>query len=105
MTVKDFLGNVINVDDYFAYPLTVNRSAAMAVYQFKGFHPSGAAKARQLNHSYGRNQDYKYKIYCRKEGGYRDMTEDERQKVDSKTSILHHMQSRAVKLDSFKEQQ
>lgn len=103
MTTKDFLGNVISIDDYFAYPLTVGRSAAMAVYQFKGFNPSGSAKARQLSHSYGRSQEHRYKTWCSKEHGLRDMTEDERQKVDSKTSTLHHMESRAVKLDNFKE--
>lgn len=104
MTTKDFLGNEINVDDYFAYPLTVGRSAAMAVYQFKGLHESGSAKARQIHHPYI-NEEYRYKTWCRKEGGYRDMTEAERLKVDSKTSKLHCMESRAIKLDNYKEQQ
>lgn len=105
MTTKDFLGNMINVDDYFAYPLTVGRSAAMAVYQFKGLYESGSVKARQIDHSYGSNKEYRYKTWCRKEGGYRDMTEAERLKVDSKTSTLHFMGKRAIKLDNYKEQQ
>jgi hypothetical protein len=105
MTVRDFLGNVVNVDDYFAYPLTVGRSAAMAVYQFKGVNESGSVKAKPINHSYGYNKEYRYKTWCRKEGGYRDMTEAERKKVDSKTSTLHFMNKRAIKLENFKEQQ
>lgn len=106
MTTKDFLGNEINVDDYFAYPLTVGRSAVMAVYQFKGLYESGSAKARQVDHSWrGNNKEYRYKTWCRKEGGFRDMTEAERLKVDSKTSKLNYMESRAIKLDNYKEQQ
>jgi hypothetical protein len=105
MTTKDFLGNVVNIDDYFAYPLTIGRSAAMAVYQFKGLNDSGSAKARQIDHSSGRNKEYRYKRWCSKEGGYRDMTEAERLKVNSKTSTLHYMEVRAIKLDNYKEQQ
>jgi hypothetical protein len=99
--VKDFLGNLIEIDDYFAYPLTVGRSATQAIYQFKGITPSGSYRARPVKRSSESHQDYQ--IWDSNIRKYRDMTVEERAKVDSKTSILHYLNRRAVKLANFKD--
>ena len=101
--VTDFLGNLIEIDDYFAYPLTLGRSATQAIYQFKGITPSGAYRARPIKRSYESCQDYK--IWDSNISKYRDITAEERAKLDSKTSILHFLNKRAVKLVNFKEQE
>lgn len=104
--VTDFLGNAIEPGDYFAYPLTVGRSANMAIFQFVAENASGTYKARPVERSYG-NSPMKYKVWVwdviTRSGHYRDMTPEERAKVDAKTSTLHFLEKRAVLLKDYKE--
>lgn len=96
--MKDFLGYEVEPGDYFCYPLTVGRSASMALYRFVSVNESGNVKACKLEASYG--SDYwKYKIYDKSTCNYRDMTEAERAKEAAKTSTLHCFTARAVKID------
>ena len=109
--VTDFLGNKLEINDYFAYALTLGRSAQQAIFQYKGKNPSGTYKARPVSRSYERNE---YKVWITNKsdprwvggkewGCYVDMTDVERAKVDAKTSTLHCVPERAVKLFDFKE--
>ena len=100
--VKDFLGNEINIDDYFAYPLIIGRSANMAVFQFKGTTPSGKYRGRPVKRAYDTwNAPLKYQIW--KGGEYRDMTVEERAAADAKTTTLNLLHERAILLTNFKE--
>jgi len=110
--VTDFLGNKLEVDDYFAYALTLGRSAQQAIFQYKGKNPSGTYKARPVSRSYERN-DYKVWINdasdprwvegTTRSSCYVDMTDAERAKARAKTSTLNCVPARAVKLFDFKE--
>lgn len=101
--IKDFMGRECQVGDYFAYPLTVGRSASMALYQLKEIRPNGSVKAHKMNESYGFNAANRYKKFVWDDltntGGYVDMTEAEKAKVDSKTSSLSMFTERACKTD------
>ena len=33
--MKDFLGKQVEIDDYFAYPMVIGRSASMAIFNSK----------------------------------------------------------------------
>jgi hypothetical protein len=101
---KDFLGNEIKPGDYFAYPLTIGRSAQMALFQYVQENASGTHKARPIMRSYGYNSPNKYRVFDYKDDGsygYRDMTAEERAKVDGKTSTLHFLDQRAVLLKDY----
>jgi hypothetical protein len=100
---KDFLGREVNVGDYFAYPLTLGRSATMALYKLISFNESGSVKACKICSSYG-GDTHRYMMYDYKILEYRDMTEAERIKLDSKTSTLNHFESRACKVE-YKEKE
>lgn len=98
--IKDFLGAEVKMDDYFAYPLTIGRSANMAIFQFKGLNKSGNVKARPIKRAY--NNDFtKYKKWS----GFSwvEMTEAEKAKVDAKLSTLTMFSERALLLKDFKE--
>ena len=107
--MKDFLGYEVGPGDYFCYPLTVGRSACMALYRFVSVNESGNVKACKVEESYGSSYgsaSWKYKVFDAKaasgfgsQGAWRDMTEAERAKVDSKTSTLQMFATRAVKID------
>ena len=101
--IKDFLGRECDVGDYFAYPLTVGRSANMALYQLKEIRPNGSVKAHKIDASYGFHYESKYKKWIwdnlTNTGEYVDMTEAERAKVDAKLSTLGHFEKRACKTD------
>ena len=101
--IKDFLGREVNIGDYFAYPLTVGRSANMALYQLKEIRPNGSVKAHKINASYGFNRFSKYKKWVydetTRDGDWVDMTEAEKAKVDGKLSSLSMFAERACKTD------
>lgn len=100
--IKDFIGQDVVVGDYFAYPLIVGRSASMAIYQLMDVDEKGV-KARKLNESYGFNGSWKYKKWDGNGNEHRDMTEEERAKVDAKTSRLSMFHERAILLKDYKE--
>ena len=93
--MKDFIGQEVNIGDYFAYPLTIGRSAAMAVYRLVKINESGTVGANKI--------DATYSIapwrYDEGESRWRDMTPEERAKVDSKISTLKFLNKRAIKLN------
>ena len=101
--IKDFLGRECEVGDYFAYPLTVGRSASMALYQLIEIKPNGGVKAHKINASYGFNADTRYKNFIwdkvQSTGEWVDMTEAEKAKVDGKLSSLSMFTKRACKTD------
>lgn len=107
--VTDFLGNEIKPGDYFAYPLTAGRSANMAIFQFVQANASGTYKARPVERSYSYSSSTRYKKWewnaDEATGRWRDLTPEERAKVDAKTSTLHFLEKRAVLLKDFKEEQ
>lgn len=101
--IKDFLGRDCDVGDYFAYPLTVGRSASMALYQLKEIKADGGVKAHKINESYGFNACTRYKNFIwdevTREGEWVDMTAAEKAKVDGKLSNLSMFTERACKTD------
>lgn len=101
--IKDFLGTEVKMDDYFAYPLTIGRSANMAIFQFKGLNKSGNVKARPVKRAYGGSHLFKYRKWDKNKRDYVDMTEGERAKVDAKLSTLMLFSQRALLLKDFKE--
>jgi hypothetical protein len=69
--MKDFLGQDVQVNEYFAYPLTVGRSACMALYKLVGVLEDGVkVKAIKIESSYGVCFD-KYKIFRKNKEGVR----------------------------------
>ena len=97
--IKDFLGSEVKMDDYFAYPLTIGRSANMAIFQFKGLNKSGNVKARPVKRAYGMYTKYKKWIGS----NWVEMTDAEKAKADEKTSTLTMFSQRALLLKDFKE--
>jgi len=101
--MKDFLGQEVNVGDYFAYPTIVGRSASMNVYQFRDI-VNGKVKAHPIERSYGLYGN-PYEVFdLLEEGkyGYRPMTPKEREKYDNKCSTLQMFSERAILLKDFK---
>ena len=100
--IKDFLGSEVSVDDYFAYPLSIGRSNCMALYQLKVILDDGRVKARKVVETGGLSA-YKYKLFeydaVNNTGQYVDMTPEQRQAVDRKTSVLNMFQTRACKVE------
>lgn len=104
--MKDFLGVEVQIDDYFAYPLIIGRSANMAIFQYKGVTENGSVRGRPINrsYSYGQyNDSYKYKKWDRKTDKWVDMTDAEKAKVDNRTSALSKFEERAIILKNFNE--
>lgn len=97
--MKDLLGREVQVGNYICYALTAGRSANLAVYQVKEV-LDNKIKAVKIDESYGWGNSWKYRTYDRKLGEYRDMTEEEKFKVDNKTSTLS-MPERIFILDGF----
>jgi hypothetical protein len=97
--IKDFLGHEVNLDDYFAYPLTIGRSANMAIFQFKDLNKNGNVKALPIKRSY-KNDLFRYKKWIG--SALVELTEAEKIKVDSKLSTLTHFSRRAILLKDFK---
>ena len=100
--IKDFLGREVLVDNYFAYPLSAGRSNCMALYQLKLILDDGRVKARKVVESGGPSM-YKYKNFeydhVNNTGAYVDMTPEQRQAVDRKTSVLNNFETRACKVE------
>lgn len=99
--IKDFLGKEVEIDDYFAYPLVIGRSANMAIFQFKGTNKSGNVKARPVKRAYDGGDFLKHKKW--NGSAYVDMTDGEKAKADQKTSTLSKFSERALLLKDFKE--
>jgi len=101
--MKDFLGQDVQVNEYFAYPLTAGRSACMALYKLVGVLEDGVrVKAIKIESSYGFDHSWKYKTYKKSKEGvyeYRDMTDTEKHKLDNKASTLNEFSKRACKVD------
>lgn len=100
--MKDFLGYEVGPGDYFCYPLTVGRSASMALYRFVAVNDSGNVKACKVESS--SDSTWKYKVFEYNESEptashFRQMTEAEREKLDNKTSTLSCFATRACKID------
>lgn len=102
--MKDFIGQDVNAGDYFAYPLTCGRSAVMAIYKFHSETDSGNVRGIKVEHSYNRDESWRYKVYVGGEQVWREMTTEEREKVDNKTTTLKHFSDRAVLLKGYNEQ-
>jgi hypothetical protein len=102
--MKDFIGQEVNVGDYFAYPTIVGRSASMNIYQLREV-VKGKARAHPINRSYGLAENpYRVFDYDPAKGGgyYRDMTPKEREKYDNKCSTLQMFSERAILLKDYK---
>jgi len=111
--MKDLLGREVQVGHYICYALTVGRSANLAVYQVKEV-LEDKIKAIKLESSYGQPnwdvnlQDGKTapRKYCKfvynpgGESHFKEMSEEEKSKVDNKTSTLS-MPERIFILDGF----
>ena len=80
MNIKDFIGQEVNVGDYFAYPLIIGRSASMAIYKLHSITDDGKGEAIK-KHAPRHRSTWKYKKWV-------DMNDAERMKVDNKTSTL-----------------
>lgn len=110
--MKDLLGREVQVGQYICYALTVGRSANLAVYRVKEV-LEDKIKACKITESYGtswnltlRNgkiipRKYCYFVYNPGEESYfEEMTEEEKAKVDNKTSTLS-MPERIFIIDGF----
>ena len=110
--MKDLLGREVQVGHYICYALTVGRSANLAVYQVKEVQED-KIKATKLDSSYGMDYanrlyststgekvPWKYTKWCNKTSARVAMTEEEKFKVDNKTSTLS-MPERIFILDRF----
>jgi len=101
--MKDFINQDVQVGEYFAYPLTVGRSASMALYRLVSVLEDGVrVKACKVESTHTYMDSYKYKTYKKNGNGdyeYRDMTQEERDKVDNKTSTLNEFSRRACKVN------
>lgn len=109
--MKDLLGREVQVGHYICYALTAGRSANLAVYQVKEVQED-KIKAIKLESSYGHYGErlyttntgekvrWKYTKWCNKTSTRVTMTEEEKFKVDNKTSTLS-MPERIFILDGF----
>ena len=110
--MKDLLGREVQVGHYIYYALTAGRSANLAVYQVREV-LDDKIKAIKLESSYGHYGEslyttntgekipWKYTKWCSKTSTRIAMTEEEKFKVDNKTSTLS-MSERIFILDGFK---
>jgi len=115
--MKDLIGREVQVGNYICYALTAGRSANLAVYLVKEV-TEDKIKAVKINESYGtgyynyivktvdcknapsKDISRKYAKWSANLGGYIEMTEEEKYKVDNKTSTLS-MPERIFILDNF----
>lgn len=114
--MKDLLGREVQVGNYICYALTAGRSANLAIYQVKEV-LDDKIKAVKIDSSYSYSYDWnvttvdcknapskeimrKYAKWASKLGGFIEMTEKEKFKVDNKTSTLS-MPERIFILDDF----
>lgn len=111
--MKDLLGREIQTGQFICYGLVVGRSANLAVYMVKEVFPD-KIRAIKLTESYSSD----YKVTCTNGnivpyrhatffynpdlecGGHEEMTQEQKDKVDNKTSILK-MAERVFILDGF----
>ena len=110
--MKDMIGREVEVGNYIAYGLVVGRSANLAIYKVKEV-LEYSIKAVKLQASYDRDyyvKDINGKIILSKhakfvykpgtESYFEEMTEEQKDKVDNKTSTLK-MPERIFILDNF----
>lgn len=115
--MKDLLGREVQVGNYICYALTAGRSANLAVYKVKEV-SDNKIKAVKIDSSYGSHYYMynvttvdcknapakeimrKYAKWSSNLKGYIEMTEEEKFKVDNKTSTLS-MPERIFILDGF----
>lgn len=109
--MKDLLGRQVQVGQYICYALTAGRSANLAVYQVKEV-LEDKIKAVKIDSSYGHygthlhtfasglTAPWKYAKWDKKLQQHVIMTEEEKFKVDNKTSTLS-MPERIFILDGF----
>ncbi len=110
--MKDLLGREIQTGQFICYGLVVGRSANLAVYMVKEVFPD-KIRAIKLTESYGPD----IKVTCTNgnivpdrhakffydsdlQYGYEEMTQEQKDKIDNKTSILK-MAERVFILDGF----
>jgi len=111
--MKDMIGREVEVGNYIAYGLVVGRSANLAIYKVKEI-LEDSIKAVKLQASYGHRDFYvkdvneknilarhaKFVYKPDAESYFEEMTEEQKDKVDSKTSTLK-MPERIFILDNF----
>lgn len=103
--MKDFLGRDVAPGDYFAYPLTIGRSACMALYQFVEVNEAGNVKAKKIDESYVSlwKTENKYKKFSYDEdtglGKMVEVSPKQRAAIDAKLSTLLNFTARACKTD------
>ncbi len=111
--MKDLIGREVQVGNYIAYALTAGRSANLGIYKVKEI-LEDKIKAIKIDESYGmwsvltketadnpsKKIDRKYAKWSSVVGGYIEMSKEEKQKVDNKTSTLS-MSERIFVLDNF----
>lgn len=108
--MKDLLGREVQVGNYICYALTAGRSANLGVYIVREVQEE-KIKATKINSSYGLNYkqqtlnsgksvEWRYCKWCKESLDFIEMTEEEKFKVDNKTSTLS-MPERIFILDGF----
>lgn len=103
--MKDFLGRDVAPGDYFAYPLTIGRSACMALYQFVEVNEAGNVKAKKIDSSYISSWETKHKYLkfaydaVSDTGKYVEVSPKQRAAIDAKLSTLLNFTARACKTD------
>lgn len=109
--MKDLVGREVEVGQYICYALTAGRSANLAIYKVKEVFDD-KIKAIKIDSSYGHRGEsiytldsgaktlYKYAKWDSKLRKTREMTEEEKFKVDNKTSTLS-VPERVFILDGF----
>lgn len=114
--MKDFLGNDVIQGDYFAYPMTIGRSANMCIFQFDTVTKGGSVRAREIKKAYAANKP-SFKIWVRVDrfdgmtdyirSYHRDMNDEERMKAiedfNKQRTVLKMFSERAILLKDFKE--
>jgi hypothetical protein len=108
--MKDFIGNEVGPGDYFAYALTIGRSASLAVYQFVEV-KNDKVRAIKKRESYGpkdgrewSQQQIKRKLVLQDgEHVYVDRTPEEIEKELNKISTLGMFTERALLIKDFNE--
>lgn len=111
--MKDMIGREVEVGNYIAYGLVVSRSANLAIYKVKEVFED-KIKAVKLESSYdrrdynvvdidGRSIPRRYANFTynpAEKSDFEEMTEEQKYKVDNKTSTLK-MPERIFILDNF----
>lgn len=111
--MKDMIGREVEVGNYIAYGLVVGRSANLAIYKVKEV-SEYQIKAVKLESSYGLGTYYvkdvngksvlakyaKFVYRSSTESHFEEMSQEQKDKVDNKTSTLK-MPKRIFILDNF----